>query len=501
LNGSSAASANSQGPHAQQQQAQPGCPCKQHKVSCSCAELQPHEQQCQGPTGCAAALKAAAAAGANCANVQRQAVQLRASPPGRAQAGCASGAAGADSQAHSAGSAMEPASVNGFNAPLLKQMNLLPALSEPMLVEVPSALPGSDSVHADCAGYSLCGCCSSPGRSCQSSTCSAAVTAATSGAPQTKSLFFTAISGAGDPRHALPSAHDGDCVGGADGCAQATVWSAPAHTGVLQKVFSAGPPARYDDTLTGSSDVRRVVQSVPPAVAASAGGQEKPPLLKASTTSGPAQGGGGAPSPKSMLVSPPRPAVLMQRLCSLAVGKEHTTADSASTAQWGRRYSYALTAAGAAATAADPDPCENSDPAAAMDPPESSGPPPAQCPSPPRYRARQLGGLASPLAVLSKLSGFLSPPSTSVLAAVELRSQSAGCTAHCCEQGQASAGPERQRGAASAEGTGTAAMIVGQVNAHEAHQAAWARQELGQPAQGCRGVKGVCKKVGSSAKH
>lgn len=481
--------------HAQHQASKPPCPCKPRKVSFDCAALQ-LQQQRKGMSVCMAALSAAAAhTGAERAHARQQGrqAQLRTSSPGfaHAAAGCCAGCSGN-------GTAAEPSQSEGAHASVAKQLNLLPALSEPVLVEVQSQ-PGSS--HSGSGAGDACCCCSSPRRTTQSGTCSAAVAAA-AGRPRPQSVHLVAATAAA---HALPCGGDSGCAGCAGGCAQAeqAFLSAPAHTAALQTTFS-GPAPRSLGTLTGFNSARRVAllgqhssAGLPPVdvsggaagMANRVAGQAKPPLLKASSIAAmPAQPAGGAPSPKAMLFSPPKPIMLMQRLRSMTHRER-------------RRHSFdlaAVSAAPAVAPAAAASPGGISEAAAGNSLPAAAGLAP-ELPSPHRQKVRSGtgAGLASPLAALSKLSGFLSPPSTvrSQGASVPCPGRNASVAVPAGQAGIAAA----QHGTAGAEG-GTAALMVGLTGNDCAEMAAWEVQESAggrvSPSQGCRSAKDVCMKVG-----
>lgn len=437
-----------------QQQRTPECPCQPRKVSFDCTT----QQQRKATPVCVAALKAAAAAGSRATPPQQrhQPAQQRVSSPGfvLTAGGACAGSDTAQGASLSA-AAVEPRRADSSDVPQTKQLHLLPALSEPMMVGVS-------------AGSSSAGCVAS------------ATTAA---------------------ENHVPACGNSGCAACADGCQQAehTSYSAPTHTGPLQEAVSAGH-SRSLGTLPAPSRARRVVELG--CSSSSAAGQRKPPLLKANSTAAAAQGpAGNIPSPKSVLLvaaSPPKPAMLLQRIRSLTQRER-------------RRHSVDLTDVTlATAQAADAGPGSGSEPAPGVDLSAAPSPPPPELSSPPRHmpRARPAAGagLASPLAALSKLTGFLSPPSApfSVRAAAA-RSQSACCSAPCCEQTQPLAGPQHkagscqaQRGAACAEG-GTAALMVGLAGtgcAGVADGLAWEGHGLISPSRGCSSAKGVCMKVG-----
>lgn len=435
-----------------QQQRTPECPCQPRKVAFDCTTQQ---QQHKATPVCVAALKAAAAAGSRATPPQQRhqpAQQQRVSSPGfvlTAGAACA-GSDTAQGASLSAAAVEQPHPADSSDVPQTKQLHLLPALSEPMMVEVRAG-----SSHAGCAA--------------------------------------SATTAAGN--HVPACGNYSGCTACADGCEQAeyTSYSAPTHTGPLQQAFSAGH-LRSLGTLAAPSRACRVVE-LGCSSSSSAAGQRKPPLLKANSTAAAAAQGsaGNIPSPKSGLLgaaSPPKPAMLLQRIRSLAQReRRHHSVDLTS-----------VTLATAHAAVAGPD----GEPAPSPPPPELSSPPRHIMP---RSRPAAGAGLASPLAALSKLAGFLSPPSapSSVLRGAAARSQSACCSAPCCDQAQPLAGAQHkagscqaQRGTACAEG-GTAALMVGLAGtgcAGVADGLAWEGHGLISPSRGCRSAKGVCMKVG-----
>lgn len=444
-----------------QQQRTPDCPCQPRKVSFDCCATQ---QQHKATPVCVAALKAAAAAGSRATPPQQrqQPAQQRASSPGFAlTAGRACAGSDAAQGAGLTAAAAELGRADSSDVPQTERLHLLPALSEPVMLEVSTG--SSSSSHAGCAS------------------------AATATA-------------AGDHMPAC-------CVACTDGCEQAgqTSYSAPTHTGPLQAALSAGH-SRSLGTLAPPSRARRVVE-LGCSSSTNTVGQRKPPLLKANSTAAAAAQGPGAgniPSPKSLLpvgASPPKPAMLLQRIRSLTQRER-------------RRHSVDLTGVAlAAAHAADAGAGSGSQPAAG-----SSSPAPPELSSPPRPvpRARPAagGGLASPLAALSKLTGFLSPPSMplSVSTAAAARSQSTTCpTAPCCkqegmqQQRQAGSCGQAQRGAACAEGGTAAALMVGLAGTGCAGVAedgcAWEGRGLISPSRGCRSAKGVCIKMLNHLRH
>jgi hypothetical protein len=523
-----------QGPPVCLDAAEGSCACRVPKVSFDSAALQAEQsQQQQGRQGTSAwmpALTAAAAADSNGVRAQQQLRQhhhLRASSPGLTNAVESNG-----SVKLAAGAAGAASSTTDNSAPVVQQLHLLAALSEPVLTSDIPLLP-SDSKASVCfgdTGGSGCCCCSSPVRSSQSGTCSATAAAAAA-ASQAHSHSWrqapasaTAAAGAAG----AGACADSDCMACAGGCADAAVLSAPTHVGDHDGVLAAGlSPASSLGTLAAPDNTRRAAQlrssrgctgaatsavGIPSVRADRATAQQKPPLLRPGSTTVPAQGAAGSMSPRRPLFSPPKPGVgvLMQRLRSFAhSSKDHGSSGSSALL---RRYSFDHTASAAIPAASR----DSSQPAAVVGPPASAGLAVASASSPPRssrVRSAAAAGLSSPLAALSKLGGFLSPPSSSVTAAVHGHSSSC-CTAPDFKKAAGEGTSKHRAGSHAVQPTrgcesGTAALLVGLAGSAsggagaagqdmacwDGHSGPHGAASAGHHAHGCRRAKGVCMKV------
>lgn len=426
--------------------------------------------------------------------------QLCASVPGpntrAADGSCDTGSSSSTTAAGGTSACVSGAKAQHSHRMAGQQLHLLPALSEPMLLEAPcGACPSTHSEHCLAPAHS-----SQP---CAGSTAAAGQHTATPGV------------------HSVHRQHATGTVlasggGGGGGCATSN--SAPAHT----RTLSAEHQPRSLGTLvmSSSSNTRRVVQlsssssnvatEVPPAAT------QKPPLVKSASmqASGVAAAPGIASSPKLLMFSPPKPALLMQRIRSFASsGRDRqsgssTVTSSSSMKRGHRRHSFDVTAAGAmadgaagraGATPAALLPGGSSD-AAAVSPLS----PPADKTRPPTASA----SLASPLAALSKLTNLLSPGNACAAAAAAAEAAGAGAgavTSKCCspcggrqvehvvgratQPGATGALPAAAAGSGGAGNTGTAALLVGLAGGHDVAGA------LISPTRSCR-KGGVSFKVG-----
>lgn len=525
-----------QGPTVGLDAAEGSCACIVPKVSFDCAALRAEQsQQQQGRQGTSAwmpALTAAAAADSCSVRAQQQLRKhhhLRASSPGLMNA------VEPDRKVKlAAGAAGGAPSTTDSNAPVVQQLHLLAALSEPVLTSDIPLLPSDStaSKRVGDTGGSGCCCCSSPVRSSQSGACSAtaAAAAAASRAHSHSWRHAPASATAAAGSAAGASACGGsDCMACASGCADTAVLSAPTHVGYQDGVLPAGlSPASSLGTLAAPDNMRRVVQLrssrgctgaatsalvIPSAGADRATAQQKPPLLKPGSATVPAQGAAGASNPKLPPFSPPKPGagVLMQRLRSFAHSSKDRGSSGSSSALL-RRYSFDHTASAAIPAASR----DSSQPAAVVGQPASAVLTDASASSPPRssrVRSAAAAGLSSPLAALSKLGVFLSPPSASVTTAAH------GHSSSCCTapdfKGAAGGGTSKHKAGGHAvqptrgcEG-GPAALLVGLAGtagveaAAAGHEVAcWTGQSgphgaasASQPVHGCRRTKGVCMKV------
>lgn len=535
-NRAAAPSAGSQEDSQAQQQAAPKptavrpCGCKSLGVSFDCGSLSKgQEHQPLGTSPCAAALKAAAAtAGAN-QNVRLprpQQQQQRATAPGMSQCDqdcSATTAANASSTPHS--------------GVLPQQLQLSPALSEPMLVDVhtPFEHPASKSQVDNSSGS--CCCCTGGQRSSQSGTCSTAAAAAAAAAnahPLAWPLGVPVAAAAGFSQQQREQARHGTQGACAQGLAvPAGAHSAPANTGDLQALLATGHQPRSLGTLAAPSGARRVVQlgratSTAAAASSSSGtkgvaaaavtkapGPQKPPLLKSSSIAvPPGQAVAAATSPKPLLPSPPKPALLLQRLRSL--GHAHKEPSSAGGfPAWNRRHSVDLAAGNPGATAAvSSAPSGSSDPAVVTDPQPGAAAAAAALPdlvTPPRSKARPpaAAGMASPLAALCRLGGLLTNPTAAGSAAtVAAAKRHNSCCSETSRDRSCDPGSLVQAGSSAAQrsspgaAAGAAGLLVGLAGCEAgvvSDGAGYMRDAVpcGQtsPPQPCRSAKGVCMKV------
>lgn len=484
--------------------------CKPRKVSFHCPAL--HSADTAKAT-VPAGLQAAMAAAGMPPHSHKQ--QQRVSLPGPAH----NSDDGSSSIEASGGAATVTcsSSKDAQEAALLQRLKLLPALSEPLLLDVTVGLSGSD-----CEDTESC-CCDHPRRSSQSGTCSAAVAAASAGNRHAHSWRMTTGAHTGP---AGPAASSTKCfaaaatnAAGNAACTSCPCTSddgaavpEPGNTGMLARSVPTGHKPRLLGSLSSASTGARRVVQLGGCSAAAAGAaataragcagqsmqQQKPALLRFGSFPAAAVASGG--STKSLLCSPPKPAMLIQRLRSFA--RDRSCAASSTVAGPHRRHSVDLFPASAMQGAAAACAIGSSDPAAASDSPaecccQSIPSSPQKARARPAAAAAAAAGLSSPLAALCKLGGFLSPPTASVAAAHMHNTCSTGPIQRQGRDpgvGKGAAGLSAQSGASSAE-AGTAALLVGL-----AAQPTWAGQQhassLSSPTSSCRGAKGVCLKVG-----
>jgi len=488
--------------------------CKPRKVSFHCPALQSADTA--KPT-VPAGLQAAMAAAAMPPHSHKQ--QERVSSPGPAHTSDDGSSSIESSRGAATGTCSSSRSKDAQDAALLQPLKLLPALSEPVLLDVTVGASGSDCESSE----SCCCCCDQPRCSSQSGTCRAAVDTASASNRHTRSWCMTAGAHTGPAgpaacsttcSAAAASAANAGCTSCPCSCDDGAAVSEPGNTGMLSRSLPTGHKPRLLGSLSSASTgALRVVQlggcstaAAGAAATARAGcagksmEQQKAPFLKFGSLPIATLASGGSTSPKSLLCSPPKPAMLIQRLRSFA--RERSCAASSIVGGQHRRHSVDLFPASTTQAAAAACAIGSSDPAAAADSP-------AECccqsipssPQKPRARcaaaaAAAAAGLASPLAALCKLGGFLSPPTASVAAA---HTHSTCSTGPIQRQGKdpgvrtGAAGLSAQSGASSAE-AGTAALLVGL-----AAQPTWAGQQhassLSSPTS-CRSAKGVCLKVG-----